>query len=288
MADLPADRLKPCAPFTYSAVDYFGPFLVNEGWQELKRYGVLFTCMASRAVHLEVANALNTYSLINAYRRFIERRGPVRQLRSDQGNNFMGCKNELKDALATMDQGRVRDELLKESCEWLEFNFNAPHASHAGGVWERQIRTVRSVLAALLDQLGTQLNDEALRTFMVKAEAIVNSWPLTVEDRSSRDYPDALSPNRLLTFKSKVVLPSPGTFQRADVHSRRRWRRVQYLCNEFWDRWRKSFLQTLQSRYKWIRTHLQEFEGWRYCPGRGYQSAMQPLETRPSVQSLPK
>lgn len=92
MSDLPKDRLEPNAPFTYSAVDFFGPFYVKEGRKELKRYGVLFTCMSSRAIHLETANYLSTDSFINAYRRFIGRRGPVIQLRSAQGTNFIGAK----------------------------------------------------------------------------------------------------------------------------------------------------------------------------------------------------
>ena len=58
MSDLPEDRLHQTPPFTYCAVDYFGPWMVKEKRKELKRYGVLFTCMASRAVHLEVAHSL--------------------------------------------------------------------------------------------------------------------------------------------------------------------------------------------------------------------------------------
>ena len=68
MADLPDDRLEPSPPFTYCAVDYFGPWLIKEGRRELKRYGVLFTCLASRAIHLETANALTTDAFINALR----------------------------------------------------------------------------------------------------------------------------------------------------------------------------------------------------------------------------
>ncbi|KAK3750147.1 hypothetical protein QZH41_004550 [Actinostola sp. cb2023] len=59
----------------------------------------------------------------------------------------------------------------------------------------------------------------------------------------------------LLTMKTKVLLPPPGVFQHADLYSRKRWRRVQYLANEFWLRWKKEFLQTLQQRPKWIPTN---------------------------------
>jgi hypothetical protein len=99
MADLPEDRLEPQPPFTYCGVDLFAPFTVKEGRKELKRYGVLFTCLASRAVHIEVANALTTDSFINALRRFISIRGQIRILRCDQGTNFVGAKNEFSEAL---------------------------------------------------------------------------------------------------------------------------------------------------------------------------------------------
>ena len=133
MADLPEDRVQSAPPFSYCAVDYFGPWYVKEGRRELKRYGVLFTCMASRAVHLEVANSLTADSFINAYRHFVGRRGPVRQIRSDQGTNFVGAKNELQKALSELDHVQIRQELLKRNCDWVDYKMNVPHASHMGG-----------------------------------------------------------------------------------------------------------------------------------------------------------
>ena len=58
MADLPADRLTPTPPFTYCGVDYLGPWYVKEGRKELKKYGVQFTCLVTRAIYLDVANSL--------------------------------------------------------------------------------------------------------------------------------------------------------------------------------------------------------------------------------------
>ena len=164
MAILPKDRVEPAPPFTYSAVDYFGPFSVKERRKEVKRYGVIFTCMASRAVHVEVADTLETDSFICALRRFICRRGPIRQLRSDQGTNFVGAKKELKNALQELDNNKIIKELHQHECDWFTFRMNVPSASHMGGIWERQIRSVRAVLNALLLANGSQLNCEALRT----------------------------------------------------------------------------------------------------------------------------
>ena len=103
-----------------------------------------------------------------------------------------------------------------------------------GGVWERQIRTARNVLSILLDRCGSQLNDESLQTFMTEVEAVVNSRPLTVENLTSPDALEPLSPNHLLTEKASVVLPSPGEFQPANLYLRKRSKRVQHLTNEFW------------------------------------------------------
>ena len=126
MADLPEDQVQSAPPFSYCAVDYFGPWYIKKGRRQLKRYGVLFTCLASRAVHLEVANSLTTDSFMNAYRRFVGRRGPVRQIRSDQGTNFVGARNELQQALFEMDHEKLRTQLLKRNCDWVEYKMNFP------------------------------------------------------------------------------------------------------------------------------------------------------------------
>ena len=139
----------------------------KEGRREVKRYGVLFTCIASRAVHLESANSLDTSSFVNALHRFIYRRGPVRQVRSDQGSNFVGAKRELKEAVAECDDSQIKEELLKNNCDWITFKMNVPSASHMGGIWECQIRTVHSVLSAILEKNGAQLDDESLRTYLL-------------------------------------------------------------------------------------------------------------------------
>ena len=119
-----------------------------------------------------------------------------------------------------------------------------------GGVWERQIRSVRNVLSAMLKNHSSALNDESFRTLLAEVECIVNSRPLTVEnleDQSSLP----LTPNAILTMKSKVILPPSGIFQREDMYCRKRWRQVQHLANEFWTRWRKEYVASIQERSKW-------------------------------------
>lgn len=104
MADLPISRLAcDSPPFTCVGTDYFGPVEVKRVRSLVKRYGVLFTCLASRAIHLEMAYSLDTDSCILALRRFICRRGQVQEMISDNGTNYVGAKRELRDCLAQLD-----------------------------------------------------------------------------------------------------------------------------------------------------------------------------------------
>ena len=244
MGDLPSERLEATPPFTYSGMDCFGPFCVKEGRKEVKRYGLLFTCMCSRAIHTEVLDDLSTDCFLNALRCFIAIRGNVSQLHCDQGTNFIGAKNELF-TLTTQ-------EKVKEL--GISFIFNPPASSHMGGVWERQIRTIKNVLRSILDQSASRLDTSSLRTFMYEAMAIVNSRPLTVECINDPAGPEPLTPNHILTMKSAIILPPPGQFVKEDLYLQKRWKRVQYLANIFWTRWRKEYLLNLQQRNKWNKT----------------------------------
>ena len=114
---------------------------------------------------------------------------------------------------------------------------------------------------ALILEHCSSLDDESLRTFMCEAEAIINERPLTVETLSDPTSLLPLTPNMLLTGKTKLVLPPPGKFQREDVYCRRRWRRVQHVANEFWHRWRREYMQILQERQKWTRPRRNFIEG---------------------------
>ena len=250
MADLPQERVTPSPPFTYCGADMFGPFVVKEGRKEVKRYGCIFTCMSCRAVHIEVTSKLDADTFIQALRRFIARRGQVRSIRTDNGTNFIGAQNELKKALCEMDHSKIREFATSKGCDWIVWERNPPEASHMGGVWERQIRSIRTILSALMKEHSTILNDESLRTFMAETEAIINSRPLTV-DTTDPENPVPLSPIQLLTFKNNVVFPPPGKFDKPDIYSRKHWRRVQYLANEFWSRWKTEYLSSLQTRQKW-------------------------------------
>nr|XP_017214445.2 uncharacterized protein LOC101885244 isoform X1 [Danio rerio] len=227
MSDLPSERVEPSPPFMYCGMDCFGPFMTKEGRKNHKRYGLLLTCLCSRAIHIEMLEDMSTDAFINSLRCFIAIRGTVRQIKCDQGTNFIGAKNELNSALQELDPERLTTFLANKQCD---FVLNAPHSSHAGGVWERQIKTVRSVLNATITLSAGRLNDASLRTVFYEAMAVVNSRPLTIDNLNDPKSLEPLTPNHLITMKPTTALPPPGKFIREDMYTKKRWRRVQYLC----------------------------------------------------------
>ena len=159
----------------------------------------------------------------------------------------------MRRALEEMDKEKLQSFMQASGSDWMTWKRNPPYASHMGGVWEHQICSARSVLSSLMQTHGRSLDEESLATLMAETEGILNSRPLTTDNiNPTSSLP--LSPSNLLTIKSKINLPPPGDFSRPDLYSRRRWRRVQHIVNEFWCRWRKEFLQSLQERKKWKNT----------------------------------
>lgn len=245
MADLPMDRLLPDKPpFTNVGMDNFGPIEVKKGRTIVKRYGVLFTCLTTRALHIEVSHTLDTDSRINAIRRFMCRRGQVALIRSDNGTNLVGAERELRTAIQEMDQTKIQNILTQRGIQGI---FNPPAGPHFGGIWERQVRLVKRILKSVLHE--QTIDDECLQTVLCEVEAIINDRPITASSNDPSDV-EALTPNHLLLLKKQPLLP-PGLFSKEDCYSRRRWKQAQYLADWFWKRWVKEYLPNLQERQKW-------------------------------------
>lgn len=147
--------------------------------------------MCSRAIYIETLDYMSTDAFISGLLCLIAIREAVRQLRSDQETNFIGAKNEFQKA---EDKERICSFLAEKQCE---FVFNAPTTSHSGGVWERQIRTVRNILNAILLLCPGRLDDSSLRTVFYMAMSIVNSRPLTVSEIDNTDSLEPLTPNHI-------------------------------------------------------------------------------------------
>lgn len=241
-------------PFSFVGIDYFGPLNVKQGRTVAKRYGVVFTCLTTRAVHFEVAQSLTTDSFLSAFQRFINRRGKPEKVHSDNGTNLVGGDREMRRSIQEWNQINIGRYMTQREIEW---TFNPPYASHRGGAWERLIRSARSILRALTtEQL---VNDEQLTTLMTEAEKIMNDRPITQVSNDPTD-PQALTPSMLLLMKSNSSVP-PGIFRKEDQYAKRWWRQTQYIADIFWKRWTREYLPSLQSRQKWQRPTRDVQEG---------------------------
>ena len=249
MADLPQARLNFDEPiFSQVGIDVFGPFVVKRGRVDIKRYGLIFVCLASCAVHIELLFTLDSSSCINAIRRFIARRGEIRIIFSDNGTNFVSADKLLRKSIINWNVNHIENWLQQNTMQW---KYRPPEASHFGGFWEREIRTVRKVMNGLTKVQPIHLDDEGLNTLFCEVESILNSKPLTNISNDISDL-EALTPNHLLLCRSGATFP-PGLFDKNDSFIQRKWKQIQYLADVFWSRWRKQYMTKLQERQKWTR-----------------------------------
>ena len=121
MPDLPAERLAIYEPaFSYKGVDNFGLIILKQIKQtrtnsgESKCYGVGFTCLTTRVVHLEVAGESSADSFILALRRFIAQRGQPKTIWSNNGTHFVGANRELKNILSELNQSKISTALVNQ------------------------------------------------------------------------------------------------------------------------------------------------------------------------------
>ena len=129
-----------------------------------KRYHALwcyYTCLTIRAVHIEITSTLDTSSFIQAFRQFIAGRGQVTKIWPDNETNFVGSEPKLRELLQRWNKAQIHDFLWQKCIDWA---FNSPGASHSGGVWEKQIGSVRKILSSICQK--QRLTDQSLSTLM--------------------------------------------------------------------------------------------------------------------------
>eukprot|EP00117_Sycon_ciliatum_P016997 scpid5959/ scgid16188/ len=247
MAPLPAKRLcEPLRAFSRVAVDYGGPFetMQGRGKTRHKRYLCLFTCLLTRAVHLEMAYALDANSFLNAFNRMANRRGCPMEVLSDNGGNFVNADRQLRELVGQLNNTTVRKAM---ACRRVKWSFNPPLAPHFGGVHEAMIRAAKRALHAILGDAS--VTDEELVTALSGAESLVNSRPITYQSASPKD-PGPLTPNHFLHGMAEGQLVIATTDEKG-CQLQRRWRYVQMLIDHFWHRWLKEFVPRLNQRMKW-------------------------------------
>ena len=250
MAPLPKSRLQSSLrAFERVGVDYGGPFLTKQGRgrTRTKRYLCLFTCLTTRAVHLEMSYSLDTDSFINAFTRMTSRRGTPAYVISDNGTNFVGAERELRELVEALDVDRIAQETSRYHP--IEWKFNPPCAPHFGGVFEALIKSAKKAIKAILGD--ADVSDEELHTAICGAERLLNSRPITYVSSDPNDL-SPLTPSHFLVGEIGGRFAPEALDREQTYNPRKRWHRVQQLLGQFWKRWRKEFLPSLNVRKKWF------------------------------------
>ena len=251
---LPRFRVQESRPFSHTAVDFAGPIHV-------KTYGVtqsekvwicLYTCCATRAVHIDVVPDMSTDTFVRSLKRFSARRGTPLVMVSDNAKTFKAAARVIQDVITHADVKRYCSDL---SFEW---HFNLEKAPWWGGMFERLIKSTKRCLRKMVGQASFSYDE--LLTAVVEIEAIINSRPLT--HISSEDQEEPLTPSHLLCGYRLLSLPEHLTYCRPlddedfEVAPSEATRRVKHLhnaLNHWWRRWRQEYLLELRESHRYSR-----------------------------------
>ncbi|XP_049886624.1 uncharacterized protein LOC126381137 [Pectinophora gossypiella] len=251
-------RVKPSRPFSISGVDFAGPINARmskgRGAKSFKAYIALFICMVTKAIHIELVSDMTTDAFMAAFKRFISRRGPCREMWSDNGTTFVSASKEI---LNIWKEGKssIPDELssLLDS-EGTKWKFIPPGAPNFGGLWEAGVKSTKFHLKRIIGE--STLTFEELNTLLTQIEACLNSRPLSPISDHPDDL-DPLTPAHFLVGESLIILPE-SDYTDLKEHSLTRWQLTQRMMQSFWKKWQSEYMSRLQQRPKW-RSRQKEF-----------------------------
>ena len=188
-----------------------------------KLYFIVFSCLQTRALHLETVDSMATEPLNLAVRRFMARKGKPHTFFSDNAKSFKKAAQEIEVLQEYHSAKGVRKTLIAEGIQW---KFIPERAPHWGGLWEKMVGLVKSVLRVTMQ--GKYTEDE-IRTFVAEAEALVNSRPLApVSGDPGSAMP--VTPSELLFGYNITSAPLPQVATQGRMSTVKKiWARRQHL-----------------------------------------------------------
>lgn len=232
---LPQERVTYSSPYTFVGVDYMGPLVINNGNDHCKRWICLYTCLAVRAIHLEVVHDLTAEEGLLALRRMISTRGVPDLITSDNATHFKLMSEILEDKFCI--DKKIRWKFIPQLAPWF------------GGFYERMVGIVKDCMKRSLQK--HLLNDNQLVTIVKEIEAVINTRPLTCVD-SEIDH--VLKPSDFLTVGKCITIDISqehstihGTTTKNDLVNS--WKRALVILDEFKEMFSNRYLPSLRERY---------------------------------------
>ncbi|XP_075163194.1 uncharacterized protein LOC142235822 [Haematobia irritans] len=249
MAALPTERSTLSLPFSYTGIDFAGPFSIKTASTRQapyqKGYVCVFVCFSTKAIHLELCSNLSSDSFLAAFMRFVGRRGLPQKIMSDNGTNFVGAERSLRYEFSQFIKVAANDITAKYTHHGFQWSFIPPNAPHMGGLWEAGVKSFKTHFKKVTQ--NSKYTFEEFATLLVRIEAVLNSRPLSpITDNSSELL--ALTPGHFLRGASLVAFPEilPDNLSFQD-----RWQRLKVQQHQFARRWKDEYLKELQKRNKW-------------------------------------
>jgi transposase InsO family protein len=239
-------RLQESRPFAVTGVDFTGELYVRNSKNESKVYICLFTCAATRAVHLEVVSDLSVGTFLLAVRRFASRQSLPDVMISDNATTYQSAATELK---LLFQSPTLKQELCRQGVRW---KFIPKRAPWYGGFWERLVGLTKTSLKKVIGRASIDL--VTLQTIVTEIEAILNDRPLTYVS-SAIDDADPLTPSHLLYGRRITSLPHPDVDDDEltdptygnDTELQKNASRVALIIQHFWQRWKQEYLTSLRA-----------------------------------------
>ncbi|KAK4304812.1 hypothetical protein Pmani_023247 [Petrolisthes manimaculis] len=252
MGQLGPEQLQPSPPFYNTAIDLFGPFSIKDTVKRRTRskaYGVIFNCLSSRAVHIDLADGYDTESFLTTFRRFVCIRGYPRTVHSDGGTQLVAASKELNQITKGWKFSEILNFGTKEGMEWI-FNKSAD-APWQNGCSEALIRLIKRSLTLIIGD--SVLTFGELQTVLFEVANMLNERPIGIKPCTDPDLGTYLCPNDLILGRASTRVPW-GPFA-MDASPKQRSKFIQRIVDGFWRKWQRDYFPTLVVRQKW---HVQK------------------------------
>ena len=247
MGPLPKERLRPSPPFNSTMVDLFGPFLVRGEVQKRtsgKAYGVIFTDLYSRAVHIEAVFGYDTHSFILALVRFASIRGWPEKLYSDPGTQLVGAEKELGEMWKMIRSESVYKRSTENGTQWTFGPADSPW--HQGAV-ESLVKSAKRCFKLAIN--SQRVSPAEFATLCAETANILNERPIGVLPSTDSEI-NVLTPNCLLLGRTQAA--NPGGWSTCSS-SKSRLDLIVTISETFWKHWSELYAPTLMRQIKWYK-----------------------------------
>jgi hypothetical protein len=256
MPDLPKSRVQPASPFQITGLDYMGPIKIKEPYEKI--WIILFTCFVTRGIHLELVTTLSTEHFLNAFRRFISRKGTPKHIWSDNASQLKHASQIIPNTMSLKEifsDDTLTHYFMKRNIQW---HFTTEYAPWKGGCYERLNQCVKSSMRKTIGK--KLLNYESFNTLLCETESLINSRPLTFiyDDINS---PQILRPIDFLLPNQSICIPPILEIEEIDdptylpkitskEYTIELWKNSTKLLDKFWQYWSDEYINSLRERFQ--------------------------------------